>query len=60
MLQLLSLTKYFSSKFESSMTSFHDKNVRMQNVPKIDKLKVSEGEYLRKYCLEVCFEKLAH
>ena len=32
-LQLLSSTKWLSTKFQSSMTIFHYKKVKMQNIP---------------------------
>ena len=41
MLQLLSLPEWFFIQFQSSMTIFHDKNVRMQTIPKVDELRVS-------------------
>jgi hypothetical protein len=50
----------FPSKFQSSTTVIHYKNVRIHNIPKVDKLKVNWGEKIRKLIHEMCHWKTYH
>ena len=48
----------FSFKFPSSMTIFHNVNVRMQNIPKVDELKISWDDNICKLIQRKCHLKI--